>query len=76
MTINYANYIDHTLLAMDATEEQIIKLCGEAKQHHFYAVCVNSGYVPVAAQQLAGTSVKVCSVIGFPLGAGLTEQSL
>ena len=73
MTINYANYIDHTLLAMDATEAQIIKLCEEAKQHHFFAVCVNSGYVPLAAQQLAGSSVKVCSVIGFPLGAGLTE---
>lgn len=72
MTTNYANYIDHTLLAMDATEAQIIKLCEEAKQHHFYAVCVNSGYVPVVAQQLAGSSVKVCSVIGFPLGAGLT----
>lgn len=49
MTTNYAHYIDHTLLAMDATEAQIIKLCEEAKQHHFYAVCVNSGYVPVAA---------------------------
>ncbi|CNH47997.1 deoxyribose-phosphate aldolase [Yersinia frederiksenii] len=73
MTINYASYIDHTLLAMDATEAQIIKLCEEAKQHHFYTVCVNSGYVPLAAQQLAGSPVKVCSVIGFPLGAGLTE---
>ncbi|ANI28678.1 deoxyribose-phosphate aldolase [Yersinia entomophaga] len=76
MTINYANYIDHTLLAMDATEAQIVKLCEEAKQHHFYAVCVNSGYVPVAASQLAGSDVKVCSVIGFPLGAGLTSSKV
>ncbi|MGG7667219.1 deoxyribose-phosphate aldolase [Yersinia sp. J1] len=76
MTINYANYIDHTLLAMDATEAQIVKLCEEAKQHHFYAVCVNSGYVPVAASQLEGSDVKVCSVIGFPLGAGLTSSKV
>ncbi|XKM12871.1 deoxyribose-phosphate aldolase [Orbaceae bacterium ac157xtp] len=69
---NYASYIDHTLLAMDATEDQIKKLCDEAKQHHFYSVCVNSGYVPFAAKQLAGSDVKVCSVVGFPLGAMLT----
>lgn len=76
MTINYANYIDHTLLAMDATDTQIVKLCEEAKQHHFYAVCVNSGYVPLVASQLAGSEVKVCSVIGFPLGAGLTSSKV
>jgi len=71
--MDYATYIDHTLLAMDATEEKIIKLCQEAHQFHFYAVCVNSGYVPLAKQQLAGSHVKVCSVIGFPLGACLTS---
>lgn len=70
--IDYARYIDHTLLAMDATETQIAKLCEEALQHHFYAVCVNSGYVPLAAQLLQESDVKICSVIGFPLGAGLT----
>ncbi|RLM27289.1 deoxyribose-phosphate aldolase [Brenneria alni] len=75
-TRNYAHYIDHTLLAADATEQQIIKLCDEAKTHHFYAVCVNSGYVPLAADQLKGTTVKVCSVIGFPLGAGLTSAKV
>lgn len=48
-TIDYASYVDHTLLAMDATELQIAKLCEEAQQHNFYAVCVNSGYVPLAA---------------------------
>lgn len=70
--IDYASYVDHTLLAMDATELQIAKLCEEAQQHNFYAVCVNSGYVPLAAQLLQESTVKVCSVIGFPLGAGLT----
>ncbi|MFZ1872237.1 MAG: deoxyribose-phosphate aldolase [Chania sp.] len=70
--IDYAHYIDHTLLAMDATESQIAKLCEEAQLHNFYAVCVNSGYVPLAAHLLQESEVKVCSVIGFPLGAGLT----
>jgi deoxyribose-phosphate aldolase len=70
--IDYARYVDHTLLAMDATEEQIAKLCEEAQQHNFYAVCVNSGYVPLAAHLLQESEVKICSVIGFPLGAGLT----
>lgn len=75
-TINYANTIDHTLLAADATEDHIAKLCSEAKQHQFYAVCVNSGYVPYVAAQLAGSTVKVCSVIGFPLGASLTSAKV
>lgn len=70
--IDYARYIDHTLLAMDTTESQINQLCEEARQHNFYAVCVNSGYVPLAAHLLQESNVKVCSVIGFPLGAGLT----
>ena len=71
--IDYARYVDHTLLAMDATEMQIAKLCEEAQQHNFYAVCVNSGYVPLAAQLLQESTVKVCSVIGFPLGATTTD---
>lgn len=71
--IDFARYIDHTLLAQDATEAQIAALCGEAKQFGFYAVCVNSGYVPLAARLLDASAVKVCSVIGFPLGAGLTS---
>lgn len=70
--IDYAGYIDHTLLAMDATESQIVTLCEEAQLHNFYAVCVNSGYVPLAAHLLQESEVKVCSVIGFPLGAGLS----
>ena len=71
--MNYAKYIDHTLLAMNATKEQITKLCEEAKQYHFYSVCVNSGYVPLVASLLKGSDVKVCSVVGFPLGAMLTS---
>ncbi|MCD1125641.1 deoxyribose-phosphate aldolase [Jinshanibacter sp. LJY008] len=71
-SIRYEQYIDHTLLAMNATAEQIIQVCREAREYHFFAVCVNSGYVPLVSAQLAGTSVKVCSVIGFPLGACLT----
>ena len=71
--MSYAKYIDHTLLAMNATEHQIRKLCDEAKEYHFYSVCVNSGYVPLAASLLKGSDVKVCSVVGFPLGAMLTS---
>ncbi|MFM2485898.1 deoxyribose-phosphate aldolase [Celerinatantimonas yamalensis] len=70
---DYARYVDHTLLAMDATEKAIATLCQQALDNHFYAVCVNSGYVPYAAQKLAKSDVKVCSVIGFPLGACLTQ---
>ncbi|MGL4860736.1 MAG: deoxyribose-phosphate aldolase [Enterobacteriaceae bacterium] len=73
MSLDFARYIDHTLLAMDATTQQIDKLCQEAREHHFYTVCVNSGYVPLAKKLLAGSEVKVCSVVGFPLGAGLSS---
>ncbi len=69
-----AQYIDHTLLAADASREQIVTLCREAQEHGFYSVCVNSGQVPHAAQLLAGQKVKVCAVVGFPLGAGLTAS--
>jgi len=61
--------IDHTLLKADATIAEIEKLCAEAKAYGFCSVCVNSGYVPLAAAQLKGSGVKVCSVVGFPLGA-------
>lgn len=64
-----AAYIDHTLLKPEARPEDIEKLCMEAKQFHFATVCVNSIYVPLAAKYLAGSAVKVCSVVGFPLGA-------
>ncbi|MDD3049034.1 MAG: deoxyribose-phosphate aldolase [Bacilli bacterium] len=61
--------IDHTLLKADATKEAITKLCDEAKQYDFASVCVNSGWVSYCKEQLAGSDVKVCSVVGFPLGA-------
>jgi deoxyribose-phosphate aldolase len=61
--------IDHTLLKPDATEDQFHKLCAEAKQFNFASVCVNPGWVALCARLLAGSNVKVCTVIGFPLGA-------
>jgi len=67
-----ASRIDHTLLAPDASRTRIAQLCAEARTHGFYSVCVNSGQVPYAAEQLAGSAVQVCAVVGFPLGAGLS----
>lgn len=67
--MNYSKYIDHTNLKQDATKDAIVKLCEEAKEHDFASVCVNPGWVPLCAKELAGSDVKVCTVIGFPLGA-------
>ena len=67
-------FIDHTLLKQDASIDAIKKLCLEAKQYHFASVCVNPGFVPLAAKLLKGTDVKVCTVVGFPLGATLPES--
>ncbi len=64
--------IDHTLLKPEATLAQIEILCAEARQHHFKAVCVNSGYVKAAAHLLQGSDVLVASVVGFPLGAEIS----
>ncbi|WP_434155649.1 deoxyribose-phosphate aldolase [Pseudomonas sp. JZ134] len=69
-----AKLIDHTLLAADATRAQIDTLCAEARAHGFYSVCINSAHVPYAVEQLAGNDVKVCAVIGFPLGASLSAS--
>ena len=74
--LNLNQYIDHTLLKATATEEEIRQLCQEAIEHQFYAVCVNSSYVSLAARHLSGTSVKVCAVVGFPLGASATETKI
>ncbi|MFC0180929.1 deoxyribose-phosphate aldolase [Thorsellia kenyensis] len=71
--MSYAQYIDHTLLAMNSTVEQIKKICKEAIEHNFYSVCVNSCYVPLVNQYLKDSNVKVCSVVGFPLGAMLSD---
>jgi deoxyribose-phosphate aldolase len=67
--MNLAPFIDHTLLRGNATKDEILKLCAEAKQYGFASVCVNSCWVTVAAEALSGSDVKVCSVVGFPLGA-------
>ena len=66
-------YIDHTLLKPDASQEQIETLIEEAKKYDFASVCVNPTWVSFAAQVLKGTDVKVCTVIGFPLGANTPE---
>jgi len=68
-----ARMIDHTLLKPDATADQIAQLCYEAKKHHFASVCVNPTNVKLCADLLRDSDVKVCSVIGFPLGATTTE---
>lgn len=68
-----AKMIDHTLLKADATKEQVIELCNEAKQYEFASVCLNPTWVNTAAELLKGTSVKTCTVIGFPLGATTSE---
>ncbi len=71
--MNLASYIDHTILKADATRDQVFQVCEEAKAHGFWSVCVNPYYVSFVAQCLKGSDVKVCSVIGFPLGASVTS---
>jgi deoxyribose-phosphate aldolase len=70
---NIAKMIDHTALKADTTKDIIEKLCQEAKEYQFASVCVNPTWVETAAQLLKGTDVKVCTVIGFPLGANTPE---
>lgn len=74
--MNYNKYIDHTLLKPDCLDEQIEKLCLEAKKYDFASVCVNPGYVKMCHDLLKNTDVKVCTVIGFPLGATSTESKV
>jgi deoxyribose-phosphate aldolase len=71
--LSTASYIDHTLLKPEATTEQVTQLCAEAKQYQFASVCVNPTHVKLCASLLAGSPVKVCGVIGFPLGANTPE---
>ena len=65
--------IDHTLLRADAQPQEIEKLCDEAKAFHFAAVCVNPWFIPLAKERLQGSTVALCTVIGFPLGVNSTE---
>ena len=71
-----ASLIDHTLLRADAVRADIVRLCGEARQNNFASVCVNPYWVAVAAKELAGSPVKVCTVVGFPLGATSTAAKV
>ena len=71
-----AKTIDHTLLRADATALDVQKLCAEATQYHFATVCVLPHWVPFASQELAGSDVKVCSVISFPHGADSTRAKV
>jgi deoxyribose-phosphate aldolase len=71
--LSLANMIDHTLLKPDATQQEIAQLCFEARKHKFASVCVNPTWVSLCAQLLQASQVKVCTVIGFPLGATSSE---
>ncbi len=73
---NLASYIDHTLLKQNATSEQIIRLCVEAREYQFASVCVNPTHVRLCAELLRNSGVKVCTVIGFPLGANTTATKV
>jgi deoxyribose-phosphate aldolase len=66
-------YFDHTILKADATEAQVAKICKEALAHDFASVCVNQYYTGFVAEQLKGSDVKVCTVVGFPLGMSETR---
>ncbi|MBL7574846.1 deoxyribose-phosphate aldolase [Peptoniphilus asaccharolyticus DSM 20463] len=72
--MNLNKYIDHTLLKPEATKEAILKLIDEAKQYDFCSVCINPAWVSLAAKELKDTDVKVCTVIGFDLGATTTAS--
>ncbi len=69
-----AKYIDNTLLKQDATQADIVALCRQSVEYGFKAVCVNSCWVKLCAQETAGSGVAVCSVVGFPLGAGVSAS--
>ncbi len=71
-----ASMIDHTILKPDATRADVAKVCREARQYQFASVCVNPYWVPLVRAELAGSPVKVCTVIGFPLGATSTEAKV
>ena len=71
--MNLAPYIDHTLLRPDASQDQILTLCAEAKEHNFAAVCVPPCFIRTAVESLVDTEVKIESVIGFPLGYSVTD---
>lgn len=71
-----AALIDHTILKPEATGADVLKVCREAREYRFASVCVNPFWVPLVARELAGSGVKVCSVVGFPLGATTTDAKV
>src|SRR5205085_11722473 len=71
-----AALIDHTILKPEATRADVTKVCREARQYSFASVCVNPYWVPLVRAELAGSPVKVCNVVGFPLGATSTEAKV
>jgi deoxyribose-phosphate aldolase len=71
-----AALIDHTILKPDATRTDVVKICREARQYNFASVCVNPYWVPLVKAELSGSPVKVCTVVGFPLGATSTEAKV
>ncbi len=73
---NLASIIDHTLLKPDATRTAVETLCAEARQHGFFSVCINPYWIADAKKFLTGSPVKVCTVIGFPLGASLPQSKM
>lgn len=75
-TAQFARLIDHTLLKPDATSDEIHKLCREAREHDFLTVCVNPSYVSLCVAELAGSKTSAITVVGFPLGATLTEAKV
>lgn len=74
--MSYAKYIDHTLLKLDATTQQIDQLINEAKAYQFKSICIHPGHVRHAAEKLGDSDVLICTVIGFPLGATSTETKV
>ena len=71
--MNYNKLIDHTILKPDASIEDIKRICKEAKEYNFMSVCVNPAFIDLCKNELKGSDVKVCTVIGFPLGATLSQ---
>lgn len=71
--MNINEYIDHTILKPDAAKEDVINICEEAKKYKFASVCVNQYYTKLVCEQLKGSEVKVCTVVGFPLGSVTSE---
>jgi len=76
MTTSFSQYFDHTLLKPTATTHDILQLCQEAQTHHFFSVCVNPYWIPLCVDSLRESSVEVCTVVGFPLGANTITTKL